>query len=373
MRVLGVFSTNQLLGGGEVSFALSLRGLQDNGCEVLALLPDHGPLFDHLLGVGIRCQIAPQTSFRRGGSVQFLLRPHPVWIEAVRAFEPDVIHCNAIRSALYGQAVGRSLSIPVVFHARTAQKDPPFDQFLMATTSAIVCTSQVVKERFPTWFGAEKLTVISNPIDPAFLESKAGQEMELRSEWLGTAPGPLIGVIGRLSPAKGQNLVVESAPEILRHHPSCRFVLIGGGDSLYPEYASRLEAKLRASGCEEAFVFAGFQSDMRSAYRALDIVAFPTLAEGFGRVLIEAGALSKPIVATDLHVFREIMPPALRKHFLAEPGEFASRLIDLIDAESLSSAAARELHNHVVANYSLDRHVEHLTQLYRRLTRGDLT
>ncbi len=367
MRVLGVFSTDQLLGGGEVSFSLSLKGLQDAGCEVLALLPGAGPLSEHLTSVGIRHQIAPQETLRRGGSVQFLLRPHPDWLEIARQFQPDVMHCNAIRSALYGQAIGRARSVPVVFHARTAQKDPPFDQFLIATTSAIVCTSEVVNARFPSWFGSDRRIVIPNPINPEFFAFGTGREGRLREEWLQGSAGPLIGIVGRLSPAKGQNRIIEAAPAILREFPSCRFVLIGGADPSHPGYARELKSKLISPSCDAAFVFAGFQDDMRSAYRALDVVAFPTLSEGFGRIVIEAGALSKPIVATDLPVLREIIPSPLRDRCLAEPIDFASKLIRLMRDKALRYETGRELHDHVAANYGLDRHVERLMELYSRL------
>jgi glycosyltransferase involved in cell wall biosynthesis len=52
---------------------------------------------------------------------------------------------------------------------------------------------------------------------------------------------------------------------------------------------------------------------MADAYRALDLVAFPTSSEGFGRVVIEAGAVGRPVVATNLPVLRELMPPDFAK------------------------------------------------------------
>src|SRR6185503_16116574 len=126
MKILGVFNTNTILGGGEISFALSLQGLQNASHDVLAVVPAEGPLTEYLAVRNIRRATASQPTFRRGGSIQFLLRAHPELKEIAVRFAPDVLHCNAIRSALYGQAAGRALSIPTVLHARTAQHDPPF-------------------------------------------------------------------------------------------------------------------------------------------------------------------------------------------------------------------------------------------------------
>src|SRR5436853_5129584 len=107
MKVLGIFNTNTILGGGEISFALSLQGLQSAAHDVLAVVPAEGPLTQYLAARGISYATAPQPTFRRGGSVQFLLRAHPALREIAERYKPAVIHCNAIRSALYGQAVGR--------------------------------------------------------------------------------------------------------------------------------------------------------------------------------------------------------------------------------------------------------------------------
>src|SRR5690606_24168480 len=143
----------------EISLALSLSGLLQRGIEVRALLPGPGELAAALERRAIPSDFAPQDTLRRGGSVRFLLRPHPDWMAVVRRFRPDVIHCNAVRSALYGQAVGRAVGVPVVFHARTATPDPWFDHFLTAVTARIICTSTAVRQRFPDWLGSDRLVV----------------------------------------------------------------------------------------------------------------------------------------------------------------------------------------------------------------------
>jgi glycosyltransferase involved in cell wall biosynthesis len=366
MRVLGVFSTDQLVGGGEISFLLSLRGLKDAGCEVIAMLPGQGPLSKRLSDEDIPFEIAPQETLRRGGSVHFLLRPHPAWAEVVRRVHPDIIHCNAIRSALYGQAVGRALSIPTVFHARIAQTDPPFDHFLLATVRAIVCASETIKMRFPSWLGAGKLKVIPNAIDPAFL-SAARRGTHFRDQWLDGSSGPLIGVIGRLSPDKGQHHLIRAAAELLREIPSCRFVLIGDEDPSNPGYMSELRQLARNLGCEAAVTFAGFVEDMRSAYDALDIVAFPSASEGFGRIVIEAGAVGKPVIASDLPAIRELVPNELQGHLLADPDNLATRLKPLIENRVLRERIGANLKDHVLSRFTLDRHVSLLMELYRGL------
>src|SRR5437867_75908 len=106
MKLLAVYSSNHILGGGEISFTLALTALQRAGVEVLAAVPASGPLSDYLSRSDIRVTVVPQQTLRPGFGVRYLVRPHPKWIALVRQFRPDIIHCNAIRPALYAQAAG---------------------------------------------------------------------------------------------------------------------------------------------------------------------------------------------------------------------------------------------------------------------------
>src|SRR5687767_3667238 len=205
MKILAVYNTDQMLGGGEISFTLSLRLARQLGCEVLALLPGVGPLADHLKKQQIPFVIAPQESFRRGLNIQYLIWPQREWLDVARDFRPDLIHCNAIRSALYAHAVARRLNIPTILHARKSEPNQLVDCFLLLGLDAIVCISQVVRRRFPTWLAPEKLRVIYNAVDLGAFEKKPARAEALRAQWRREEDDLLVGVIGRLSPTKGQH------------------------------------------------------------------------------------------------------------------------------------------------------------------------
>jgi glycosyltransferase involved in cell wall biosynthesis len=370
MKILAVYNTDQMLGGGEISFTLSLRLAQQLGCEVLALIPGEGPLAGHLKKHQIPYVIAPQESFRHGLNIQFLVKPKTEWLEVARDYRPDLIHCNAIRSALYAQAVARRLNIPTILHARKSETNQLLDCFLLLRLDAIVCISQLVRRRFPTWLAPEKLRVIYNAVDLGAFERKPARAETLRTQWRREQDDLLVGVIGRLSPIKGQHRLVKAAPEILRKAPHTTFVLVGSEDPSFPGYEVRLRDEINKMALENRFVLAGFEPEIESIYHALDLVVFPTCSEGFGRIVIEAGAARKALVCSDIEVLREVLSAELAD--LAVPLEdteaLALRVSALLQSESLRAETARRLHDHVARHFGLESHGEQLVRLYLELS-----
>jgi glycosyltransferase involved in cell wall biosynthesis len=370
MKVLAVYSTEEILGGGEISFTLSLELVAKSGCDVLAALPGTGPLIDYLQKRGIPLVRLPQPPMRENLNARYLFFPHPDWLQLCKGFRPDLIHCNAVRSALYAQAVGNTLHIPAILHARKSERLRWIDPFLVLRLTAIICTSEIVRRRFPICLGPNKLKVVYNPVDFAQFERPTSQSRELREKWLNGRFGQLVGVIGRLSPIKGQHRIVEAAPEILRSVPRTRFVLIGSEDPSFPGHAQQLHNDIRRRGLEDHFVFAGYQTEIASFYHALDVVAFPTSSEGFGRVVIEAGAARKAVVMSDIAVLREIVSTELEDLTvpLGDVLLLAKRIVLLLRDKALRAEVGERLYHHVQNHFGLDAHRKQLLSTYKELT-----
>ena len=370
MRLLAVYSSGDLLGGGEFSFTLSVQAIQQSGWKVLAMVPRTGRLSEYLSAKAIPFTVAPQETLRTGLSVRYLWQPHPEWLSITRDYRPDIIHCNSVRAALYGQAVGHRLSIPAIFHARITQPGRLVDPFLMRRTQAVICTSEAVRARFLRWIDSKKVFVLPNSIDPEFPLAPNVRSIELRSQWLGDSGKRIVGVIGRLSPDKGPALIIEAARYIVKEAPYARFVLIGEEDPSHRGYAAALKSAVASSGLDSYFVFAGFHAPAGDACQALDIVAFPTAAEGFGRVAIEAGVARKALVATDIPGLREIVPPTLANILLPRDARsFARRIIELLQNEAERAMVSGTLHDHVMKEFGFQKHRVRLLEIYGQVLR----
>lgn len=114
--------------------------------------------------------------------------------------------------------------------------------------------------------------------------------------------GRVIGALGRLSPAKGFDRLVQAFHLLAQTDSQCRLVLGGEG----PERA-RLES-LAAAGCGHPRIeFVGLVTDTTRFFEGIDILAIPSRTESFGLVAVEAMAQGVPILATDVGGLREVL------------------------------------------------------------------
>lgn len=216
LRLLAVYQTDRLLGGGEISFTLTLNAVQSAGREVLALVPAPGPLSDYLTSRNIQFRVAEQGSLRNPLAIRNLIRPPSDWLRIVHDFRPNLIHCSAVCSALYGQAVGRHFGIPAILHARIAASDPA-DPFLIRRLQGIICISAVVQRRF-AGRGHNLTRVIYNAVNSGERQDPA-HALELRKLWQLRGDDLLVGLPIRLSPDKGQVRLIQASPAILQQCP----------------------------------------------------------------------------------------------------------------------------------------------------------
>ncbi len=113
-------------------------------------------------------------------------------------------------------------------------------------------------------------------------------------------PSSEIGLVGRISPWKGQHIFIRAAALVHQRFREARFFIIGAalfGEDQYEQEIRRLPGELGIEGIVE---FSGFRSDVKQAIAELDLVVHAsTQGEPFGQVIIEGMAAGKPVVATD--------------------------------------------------------------------------
>jgi glycosyltransferase involved in cell wall biosynthesis len=120
----------------------------------------------------------------------------------------------------------------------------------------------------------------------------------LRKEW-GLGDEPLVGIVGRLQPWKGQHVFLRAAARIVRKNPDARFVIVGDAIGGFSEgYPAQLRWLAGELGIADKVIFAGQRRDIPAVMAALDVVVHASRSEPFGIVIVEAMAAGKPVVAT---------------------------------------------------------------------------
>jgi glycosyltransferase involved in cell wall biosynthesis len=113
---------------------------------------------------------------------------------------------------------------------------------------------------------------------------------------------PVIGAIGRLVWQKGFEYFIEAIPDVLKRIPEAVFLIVGEGP-----LKDELNVKSKMLKVENKIIFTGFRSDIKEIIASLDILAIPSLLEGLPMILLEAMAMTKPIVATDIDGIKDVL------------------------------------------------------------------
>lgn len=114
--------------------------------------------------------------------------------------------------------------------------------------------------------------------------------------------GPLLLTVARLTEQKGHRFLIEALPALVAEWPSLICVFVGEG-----ECRESLRTLAREKGVEQFCRFAGARNDVVDWYAAADVVVLPSLSEGFPFVVLEALAMSRPVVATRVGGVPEII------------------------------------------------------------------
>ncbi len=118
---------------------------------------------------------------------------------------------------------------------------------------------------------------------------------------------PIVGVLGRLDPQKGQEEFLRSLPTVLKRQPDVCYVIAGDetqGEEGYRAHLVELARELRVT---EYVRFLPFTENVAEFLAAIDVFVLPSYSETFGLVLIEAMAMEKPVVATSAGGVPEIV------------------------------------------------------------------
>jgi glycosyltransferase involved in cell wall biosynthesis len=166
-------------------------------------------------------------------------------------------------------------------------------RMLRRAASVIAVSGAMARELAALGVPAEKVTVVLTAIDA--LERPAAPPSELRARLGLPADRPLALFLGRLSPVKGPDVLVEALRPLRERGVRAAFVLTGEGQLRGP-----LEDAVRAHGLQDEVVFTGPVPRERVAeyLAASDVLVLPSRSEGLPHAVLEAMALGLPVVAS---------------------------------------------------------------------------
>jgi glycosyltransferase involved in cell wall biosynthesis len=297
---------------------------------------------------------------------------YPALLKVLRGKNADIVHMHGYGATTFGRLCGWRMGIPAILHEHANHGDTPWfqkvaDRLLAPHTDIAIAVSQSTGE-FTTRARLmpperTKVVYLGAPLDE-FARQRSADEIAAARLALGVPTGATaIGTVTRLMPAKGNSYLVEAAPTVLASHPAVRFFIIGEG-----ELRAGLEAQAQALNLGDRLVFTGFTRDVAAALSALDLVVFPSLAEGTPLTMFEALAMGKPIVATDADGLMDVLTNGRDALVVpkADAAALAGAINTLLEQPPLAAQLSAEARK-TGARYDIGAFVRKMERLYELL------
>jgi glycosyltransferase involved in cell wall biosynthesis len=302
--------------------------------------------------------------------------------ELVRRENVQLVHARSRAPAWSALMAARLAKVPLVttyhgiYNASNALKR--FYNSVMVRGDRVIANSQWTADHIVREHGVARnlIRVIPRGVvlmefDTARVDPKRTESM--RRQW-GTGPADFVVLLpGRLTRWKGQLVLLAALAQMPPGSlHNVRAVLMGDAQGR-DAYVQELRAAIAAANLDKVALIVGHATDMPAAYLASDVVVSASIEpEAFGRVAAEAGAMARPMIATDHGGARETILPGVSGQ-LVRPRD-AAALAKAIGAVMEMSPSARaemgeEARIYIRAHFSRDRMCAETLAVYRELLR----
>ena len=301
-------------------------------------------------------------------------------LQILKIERPDIVHTHSSKAGILGRLAAWFLKVPAIVHTThghvfyghfgpVASKIFLVVERIVARITDVMVALTEGERRDYIQFNLcpeEKTATIHSGVDigPFLADPNSYRETSEQKRALGLkAEHPVIGTVGWLLPIKGPMVLLNAFGIVRQEYPGLQLVYVGKGDM-----REVLEAEAERMVADGSVHFLGWREDIHRIIPAFDLFVLPSLNEGMGRVLVEAMAAGKPIVASDTGGIPDLV---IHEHngLLVPPGDVSS-LSDAIawmlrnpdQAERMGRNGGKEC-----SRYTLETMLEKVDGLYQEL------
>jgi glycosyltransferase involved in cell wall biosynthesis len=355
-----------------------IKALEAEGHEVVAVCAP-GPWVDIIRSEGVNVDTVPmEREIAPLRDVRSLLSLR----DCFRRNSFDVVHTHTPKAGLIGPLAAQLAEVPHIVHTihgllfhdqMTCLKQMMFwfpEKFTATFCHHLLSQSEEDVERAVRCrlCSPQKITYVGNGIDVEHFSPDAIYDRALTLSEAGLKENDfVIGSVGRLVREKGF-MELFAAAEILRPtNPNLKFVVIGPrekdqNDALDNEYMDDLQRR-------GIVHFISWCDDLRPWYAAMDVFVLPSYREGIPRACMEAAAMMRAVVATDVRGCREVIRNG--ETGLLVPLRDVYQLVAAIERlwldRSLSIRMGQLGRQHIVENFRAEDVANRLREFYRQL------
>jgi glycosyltransferase involved in cell wall biosynthesis len=379
VRVLHVDHAT-VFGGAERSVLELARAQQTMGHDVAVAVGGKGSFSSALTDAGVAWYDMswPEAyiTVPRIASPMAVLRVVPDFMQAVRSlrrlergWRPDVVQAHTRKAQLAASLALPSGHVPLVWHIRD---DLP-SRWVLRWLVALALRRADHAVALSRWLAQSYLSRHATPrsgrigIVPSGIDAEA--LARLPTPWLDGDRAPVVGYVGQIARWKGPHLLVEAAEHL---DATARFLVIGSVwfPAAEDEYGRWLERRLAASPAAGRVERRAASSRPEDAFEAIDILVHSSLSpEPFGRVLVEAMAARRPIVALRMGSAQELLDDSTATFAAGPDGASIARAIAVLVSDRDLARAIAERAALRSRQFAPDAVARMMDGEYRRLRR----
>lgn len=375
------------MGGGEIALLNLARSIDSRRFKVIVFLFTDGPLRSKLEEYGIQTLIVPLDPdignarkdsmgggvflkfgklISGGGFVRRLARE-------LRQNQIDLVHTNSLKSDILGGIAGRLAGIPVIWHVRDRIAD---DYLPKSVAVGFRLLARIIPQKVITNSHATLRTLrlrnqeVATPWNNSrFCVVHDGTEVPpLTGGKESTNTGQLIvGLVGRISPWKGQHIFLKAIGLIREQFPQARFQIIGSALFSESDYEREIRTLCTSLGLDDVVDFMGFRDDVPQLIGQMDLLVHAsTIGEPFGQVILEGMAAGKAVVATRGGGVPEFVDDGKTGVLVPmnDAPALAAAMARLLGDETLRSEMGRRAREHVIEAFTIQHTAEKVQKVY---------
>lgn len=375
------------LGGAELALLRTCVALDPSRVEVTVVLFADGPLADRLRAVDVPVHVVPldprtaaTDRMQVGRSVAGAARSAAATLpfvarltEVLRGIRPDVVHTTSLKADLLGLPAAARARSPLVWHVH----DRIAEDYLPAPVARAL---RVLARRGPRHVvvnsraTAETLLPLPRGWTLAY-PGLAPEQVAADPASRAVPPEPVIGLVGRVSPTKGQREFVEACALLAPRFPTARFRVVGAALFAEAAYEAEVRALAERRGLGDRMEWTGWVADPAAEVDALSVLVHASpVPEPFGQVVVEGMARGVPVVATAGGGVDEIARAAdgTERCLLVpprDPAALADAVARVLDRPQEAAARADRAWKDVQAEFAVAETAERLTAVWRSVSR----
>ena len=375
-KVLHIHTLPVISGSGLNTF-LTMEGLKKRGYETALACAPGGKLNSLVSSRGMR--VIP---FKNLVQPLHPLKDSLVVLDLARFLKTHpyhIVHTHNSKAGFVGRLAAKLARVPAVVHTVHGfsfhDQEPPWRQGLfrsMERLAAQWCDQLIfISQPLMAWAlregigKKEKMTRIYSGIElDRFQPVSEEKKMDLRRKWGLGEQDAVVGIVSKLWDGKGHVQLLDAFQQIHRTKKEAKLVIVGEGYRLRD-----LRRRVDTLGLDGSVLFAGFQADVAPLVATFDAAVLPSLFEGMGRVLLEAMAMGKPVVASRVGGIPDLVEHGVNG-FLVSPGsveDLKEALLKILNNPSLARKMGQAGRERIKSEFDALAMVDAIERVYRHL------